>query len=312
MKRELDGTVNETVIMTTCSAPAKIYLFGEHAVVYGEPAIACAVELRTYVTVKPARTTTLSSGNVKSRVEKNPYVFEALKSFKRRVSVPEVSIRVVSDVPSGAGIGSSAALVVALLQALSIEFGADLNLSEIAAMAHGVERLVQGAASPTDTFISTMGGVALMPEGEKLPPVKCGIVIGNTGTQASAKKTAMLVSRVARLKKDYPAVVDPVITAIGKLSPLGLPLLEREDYAGVGRLMNINHGLLEALGVGTPMLSRLVYAARDAGAFGAKITGAGGGGCMVALTDKPGDVAVNIECAGGDAYIVGLAFEGVR
>lgn len=299
--------------MATCSAPAKVYLFGEHAVVYGEPAIACAVELRTHVSVKPSRNTSLVSGGFRGRVEKNPYVYEALKSFQQRVPLKSgVSIRIVSDVPSGAGIGSSAALTVALLSALSIEFGAGFSLSEITEMAHGVERSVQGAASPTDTFVSTMGGVVLMPMREKLKCIHCGIVIGDTCTPASSRKTATMVSRVAGLKKAYPEIVDPIISAIGRLSPLGVSLLEKGDYSGVGSLMNINHGLLESLGVGTPLLSSLVYAARDAGAFGAKITGAGGGGCMVALCDDSTGVAAGIEGAGGRAYMVDVAREGVR
>jgi mevalonate kinase len=298
--------------MTTCSAPAKVYLFGEHAVVYGESAVACAVELRTYVTVEPAASMKVTSEGVRLKVEHHPYIFETLKCFRELVDLPDVSISIVSDVPRGAGIGSSAALVVALLQALSVEFDVDLSAGELADMAHGVERVVQGAASPTDTYVSTMGGVVLMPERRRLSPLQCGIVIGNTGVQSSKNKTAKLISMVAELKDTYPEVVNPIITAIGRLSHASEALLEQGDYVGVGRLMNVNQGLLEALGVGTCLLSRLVYAALSAGAFGAKITGAGGGGCMVALTDRPEEVASCIEDAGGEAYMVSPALEGVR
>ncbi|CAD6492224.1 MAG: Mevalonate kinase [Candidatus Argoarchaeum ethanivorans] len=295
--------------MTTCSAPAKIYLFGEHAVVYGEPAIACAVELRTQVTVEPASSTTVISGGVPTRIESAPYIIEALEQIRRVHPVPDVSIHITSDIPTGAGVGSSAALTVALLQALSIEFGVDIDILQIASMAYGVELSVQGAASQTDTFISTMGGMALMPDRIFLPHLECSMVVGDTNMRG---KTSTMVAKVAELKNAYPKVAEHIIKSIGILAHIGVVLLEKKDYLGVGRLMNINHGLLESLGVGTSSLSQLVYRARDAGAFGAKITGAGGGGCMVALTDKPEDVIKSIECCYGKAMVVKPAREGVR
>ena len=295
--------------MITCSAPAKIYLFGEHAVVYGEPAIACAAELRTHVTVEPASSTTVISGGVPTRIETMPYIIETLKKIRRIHPIPDVSIHITSDIPTGAGVGSSAALTVALLQALSIEFGVDIDVLQIASMAYDVELSVQGAASQTDTFISTMGGMALMPDRMFLPHLECSIVIGDTNMRG---KTSTMVSKVAELKNTYPKVAEHIIKSIGILAQTGVPLLESKDYLGVGRLMNINHGLLESLGVGTSLLSQLVYAARDAGAFGAKITGGGGGGCMVALTDKPEDVIREIECCYGKAMVVKPAREGVR
>jgi len=229
--------------------------------------------------------------------------------------LPPVSIRIDSEIPIAAGIGSSAALTVALLRALSIEFGVEMDLSLIAATAHRIERLAQGAASPTDTFVSTMGGIVVMPERRHLPPPGCKIVIGDTGAgteEALPEKTGEMVSRVAELKETYPDAVDPVINAIGRLARSGVRLIEEDDCRGIGQLMNINHGLLKALGVGTTMLSRLVHAARDAGAFGAKITGAGGGGCMIALADDAREVARGIERAGGKAMVVKIAREGVR
>ncbi|OYT63939.1 mevalonate kinase [Methanosarcinales archaeon ex4572_44] len=303
--------------MVTCSAPGKIYLFGEHAVVYGESAVACAVELRTRVTVVPAESTSITSGGQPLAIGEEPYIQNTLKIMEEFLALPPVSIRIDSEIPIAAGIGSSAALTVALLRALSIEFGVEMDLSLIAATAHRIERLVQGAASPTDTFVSTMGGVVVVPERRHLPPPGCKIVIGDAGIGTGAgaamrEKTGEMVLRVADLREAYPDAVDPVISAIGGLARSGVLLLEEGDCRGVGKLMNINHGLLEALGVGTTRLLRLVHAARDAGAFGAKITGAGGGGCMVALADNAREVAQGIERAGGKAMVVEIAQEGVR
>ena len=297
--------------MVTCSAPGKIYLFGEHAVVHGEPAVACAVELRTRVTVLPAKSTSVISNGKPLGFGGGPYIENTLKIMEEFLVLPPLSIRIDSEIPIAAGIGSSAALTVALLRALSIEFGVEMDLSMIAATAHRVERVVQGTASPTDTFVSTMGGVVVVPERRHLSPLGCKIVIGEA-ERGVGDKTREMVSRVAELRETYPDVVDPIFNAIGGLARNGVRLIEYDDCRGIGRLMNINDGLLEALGVGTTMLSRLVHAARDAGAFGAKITGAGGGGCMVALTDDPQEVARGIEDAGGRAIVVEIAREGVR
>ena len=295
--------------MTTCSAPGKIYLFGEHAVVYGEPAIACAVEIRTRVTAKESDVITISSdlGTTGLDFEVHPYVSSAIE----KMNPPGVSIEVSSDIPVGSGLGSSAAVTVATLAAINFELELGHNDEELARMGHEIEKKVQGAASPTDTFVSTFGGVVEIPSRKRLDMLDCGVVIGNTGKGAAPKKTAKLVKQVAMLKEEYPEMINPIIKTIGSFASRGEVLISGKDYISLGRLMNVNHGLLDALGVGTPELSALVYAARNAGAYGAKITGAGGGGCMVALTDSPLEVASAIEKAGGQAIITGFTPQGV-
>lgn len=287
--------------MITCSAPGKIYLFGEHAVIYGEPAIACAVELRTRVTVTGSDTVTISSdlGTTGLDHEIHPYVSSAIEKLGGR----NVSVKISSDIPVGSGLGSSAAVTIATLAAINLEFKLGHSSEELARMGHEIEQKVQGAASPTDTFVSTFGGVVEIPSRRRLDMLECGIVIGNTNKGATPKKTAKLVKHVAMLREEYPEVIDPIIRIIGSFSKKGEILVKKKDYISLGKLMNVNHGLLDALGVGTAELSALVYAARNAGAYGAKITGAGGGGCMVALTDSPREVASAIENAGGRAII---------
>lgn len=294
---------------TTCSAPGKIYLFGEHAVVYGEPAIACAVELRTRVSAKKADAITISSGigNTGLDFEVHPYVSLAIK----KLDSPDVEIEITSDIPVGSGLGSSAAVTIATLAAINIEFGLGLEKKELARMGHEIEKEIQGAASPTDTFVSTFGGTVKIPSRKRLELLGCGIVIGNTNKGASPKKTAKLVKQVAQLKEEYPEMINPIIKTIGSFARQGETLVSRKDYTSLGKLMNVNHGLLDALGVCTLELSELVYAARNAGAYGAKLTGAGGGGCMVALTDSPNKIASAIERAGGQAIITRFTSRGV-
>ncbi len=294
---------------TTCSAPGKIYLFGEHAVVYGEPAIACAVELRTRVSARKADAVTISSGigNTGLDFEVHPYVSSAIK----KLGSPGVSIEITSDIPVGSGLGSSAAVTVATLAAINIEFGLGYENEELARMGHEIEKEVQGAASPTDTFVSTIGGVVTIPSRKRLNLLDCGVVIGNTNKGASPKKTAKLVKQVAMLKEEYPDAINPIIKTIGSFARHGEVLVSQKNYTSLGKLMNVNHGLLDALGVCTMELSALVYAARNAGAYGAKLTGAGGGGCMVALTDSPRKVADAIKRAGGQAIITSFTSKGV-
>ncbi|VVB87174.1 Mevalonate kinase [uncultured archaeon] len=295
--------------MATCSAPGKIYLFGEHAVVYGEPAIACAIELRTRVSAKKSDTIAITSsiGTTGLDFEVHPYVSSAIE----KLGSENVSINISSELPVGSGLGSSAAVTIATLAAINIEFGLGNDLSDLAGMGHEIEKEVQGAASPTDTFVSAFGGAVEIPSRKRLDLPDCGVVIGNTNKGASPKKTAKLVKQVARLKEEYPDMINPIIKTIGSFSRKGEVLISKKDYSSLGRLMNVNHGLLDALGVGTLELSALVYAARDAGAYGAKITGAGGGGCMVALTDSPFEVASAIEKSGGEAIITKFTSRGV-
>lgn len=295
--------------ITTCSAPGKIYFFGEHAVVYGEKAIACAVDLRTRVSVQPSGVHVISSilGTTGLDTVKHPYVTQCIREMEQYITCC-IKVDITSDLPVGSGLGSSAAVTIATLSALSIQFDTGHTLEEIAAIGHVIEVNVQGAASPTDTFVSTMGGLVKIPARQKLSLPECPIVIGYTGSFSSTRE---LVANVRSLKEDYPLAIDPIISAIGHLSGYGEVLIEARDYAALGGLMDFNHGLLDALGVGSPELSNLVWAARRAGAWGAKTTGAGGGGCMVAITDNPEKVADAIRSAGGEAIITCPAHKGV-
>lgn len=296
--------------ITTCSAPGKIYFFGEHAVVYKKEAIACAVDLRTRVSVQESNNHVISSSIGTTGLDTNthPYVTQCIKETAEYIP-KGVNIKIDSDLPVGSGLGSSGAVTIAALYALNIHFKMGLTLENIAILGHTIERKVQGAASPTDTFVSTMGGAVMVPDNRKLSLPECAIVIGNTGKFSSTKD---LVANVRNLKETYPETIELVIETIGRLSSYGETLIASKEYPALGRLMNINHALLDALGVGSEELSNLVWTSRNAGAWGAKITGAGGGGCMVAITDRPNKVANAIQAAGYKAIITRTTSEGVR
>ncbi|MDH7593096.1 MAG: mevalonate kinase [Methanomicrobiales archaeon] len=253
--------------MATWSAPGKVFLFGEHAVVYGKPGIAMAIKPRVYVTVRKGRRTSEM---------KSAYLRECFRQMDVKGSV-----YIRSQLTSASGLGSSAAVTIATLSAINDEFGLSKSKEEIARAGFEIEKKVQmGLASPTDTYVSTFGGLVLVSQDSRrrLPPMNLPILIGNTGVPHN---TGQMVSRVRDMMRDHPGIARPLIDAIEAITMEALHSLE--DLRKVGWLMDVNHAILDALGVGHPSLTRLVVAARAAGAFGAKLTGAGGGGCMIAI-----------------------------
>jgi mevalonate kinase len=273
-------------------------LFGEHAVVYGKPGIAMAIKPRVFVTVRDTK---------RPQRAKSPYIdscFDAMEVMG--------SVYINSQIPSSSGLGSSAAVTVATLSAINDEFKKNKTREDIANMAFEIEKKVQkGRASPTDTTVSTYGGIVLISGGSRrrLPPQNMQLVVGDSLVSHS---TARMVEQVSELKKNYPNIVDPVLDAIEGVSMSAIHHLSNPRE--LGRYMNMNHALLEVLGVGHPQLAKMVLAARNAGAFGAKITGAGGGGCMVALCPKQlkHRVAGAIEACEARAIVTGIDTEGVR
>ncbi|MEM3088815.1 MAG: mevalonate kinase, partial [Candidatus Bathyarchaeia archaeon] len=193
--------------------------------------------------------------------------------------------------------------------------GLRISKGEICSVAHEAEKIVHGQASGIDTNVSTYGGIIAFRRDEGFVRLEThaniSIVIGNTKIERS---TGDLVQHVYRLRELYPNVVNPLIHAIGHISVMAAEALRRGNLSQLGSLMNINHGLLVAIGVSHEKLDQLVAVARKAGALGAKLTGAGGGGCMIALT-TPGKtklVADALSRAGGDPLIIRGSAGGVR
>jgi mevalonate kinase len=284
--------------LATWSAPGKVFLFGEHAVVYGKPGIAMAIKPRVFVTVRMSK---------HPQRAKSPYIdgcFEAMDVMG--------SVYINSQIPSSSGLGSSAAVTVATLSAINDEFSLHKTREEIANMAFEIEKKVQkGRASPTDTTVSMYGGIVLISGGSRrrLPPENLHLVVGDSLVSHS---TAKMVELVGEQKKKHPEIIDPILNAIEGVSLSAIHHLNNPKE--LGRYMDMNHALLEALGVGHPQISKIVLAARAEGAFGAKITGAGGGGCMVALCPKhlKQRVANAIEACDARAIMTSIDTEGAR
>ena len=325
--------------MTVSSAPGKVYLFGEHAVVYGEPAVPCAIERRARVTVEErtddklrvqADDLSLDGFTVEygGRTGDHPdidvaenlieaamgYVDGAIEQVRDVTGQDDAGFEVTieSDIPLGAGLGSSAAVVVAAIDAATRELGVTLETDELAERAFLTEYAVQdGQASRADTFCSATGG-AVRVEGEDCRSIDAPDLPFVIGFDGGAGDTGQLVAGVRSLREEYDFAADTVET-IGDVVRQGERALEAGDIEEVGRLMDFNHGLLGALGVSSRSLDTMVWAARDAGAMGAKLTGAGGGGCIVALDDSEAtDTALRFTPGCEDSFRAELADQGVK
>ncbi len=299
----------------SASAPGKVILFGEHAVVFGEPAIAAALDLRTRVDATESDTPRING--VPLRQETNPYPYHALSVTGSR----SMSLTIDSDVPPGAGLGSSAALSVAAVGAL----GKDYSDAEVAESAFSVELLAQGRASPIDTSVSTHGRAIYVDRNGGsglLWSVRRGdvtwhihhvdvpamdIVVGFTGISAA---TGPLVENVRRLHSKYSTARNAVVE-IGTIAAEARRRLSTGDVVGLGSLMDRNQKLLVTLGVSSREIGSLIDAVRPY-SYGAKLTGAGGGGSIISLTDRPERVAEAIAKRGFTPFICKLGGEGLR
>ncbi len=330
------------------SAPGKAILFGEHSVVYGKPAIAVAVDKRANVTIREGTDDSihvkipeldvygvidietglisqdndlLSQENGLASLENQDTIDAGILKFIKSAlfrnelgSSPDhgLDITVDLEIPIGAGLGSSAAITVATLAAAARYYQQELSLETLALTAHQVELEVQGAASPLDTTVSTHGGFLYFTHesgGMKInPALEMPLVVGYTSQPGN---TGMLVQQVRKLCNDHPTIIKPIIGLMGNVTNQARESIARGEEKRVGELMNINQGLLDALGVNTDELSRLIYHARSAGAIGSKLTGAGGGGSMIAYCPgKTREVLEELQSI-DNAFQVGISSKGV-
>jgi len=324
------------------SAPGKAILFGEHAVVYGKPAIAVAVDKRASVTIREGsndhiqvkipelnvygvintETGDVSQLNSEGEVDQKPGTTDVgiMKFIKSALSQTNLGsspdhgldITVNLEIPIGAGLGSSAAITIATLAAAARYKGQELSLENLAQMGHQVELEVQGAASPLDTTVSTQGGFLYFTHERGAvrikPALEMPLVVGYTSQPGN---TGILVEGVRKLRQAHPTIIKPILDIMETVTNQARESITRGEEKQVGELMNINQGLLDALGVNTTELSRLVYHARRAGATGSKLTGAGGGGSIIAYCPgKTREVLEELESV-ENAFQVGISSKGV-
>ena len=273
------------------SAPGKVILLGEHAVVFGHRAIAAAVSLQTTVTVyrRPGP----------SRVEETSIQDPRLASaLATEVAADGIGVRIRSDVPVGCGMGSSAALAIAVVRAMTRLEGREASLRELVDRGFALERVFHGNPSGLDHTVSASGGALLFRKGAPAEELRVKkplrLVIANTGTPSN---TAQMVEGVRRRN---PA---ELLMRLGALVEMAAAAISRGDP--IGGYLNDAHRCLRLMGVSTPQLDELCRAMEAAGSKGAKLSGAGGGGIAIALVDEATEEAVQRAAqslVGGGVY----------
>jgi mevalonate kinase len=290
--------------MTTASAPGKIILFGEHAVVYGRPALAVPVtQVRATATVSKnsrggiwveAPNVNLSS-ELSGLAPDHPLA-AAINSVFPVLGIsrpPACTVYIQSTIPVAAGLGSSAAVSVAVIRALSEFLGQPLPDERVSALAYEVEKLHHGTPSGIDNTVVTYARPVYFVKGRPAKTFHLGapftILIGDTGISALTKES---VGDLKKLWTADPPRWDKVFDRVGEIVWRARQAIERGDIPSLGKLMDANHALLQEMTVSSRELDRLVEAGRRAGAFGAKMSGGGRGGNMIALVEKENAPAV--------------------
>ncbi len=312
------------------SAPGKIILFGEHAVVYGYAAIAIAVELRAKCTIVPSLSknpsiltpdlfpnksfTINKDTSLPSSLRAIEFVIREMLPSKKRTQYPRIEI--TSEIPPSAGLGSSAAVAVSLISSLHAFLNINSNLDEINRMAFEAEKIIHGSPSGIDNTISTFGGGIYYENEVKrkilIDDKSCFFVIVNS---LIPRNTKDVVEKVKQRRDKNKQEIDQIYEEIQSISTQGEMSLKKGDHERIGTLMSENQNLLEKLGVGHPELTKIIRLVDKHDALGRKLTGAGEGGCIVALFDdyQKTQQAINtLKEKGFQAFITNISSEGVR
>ena len=301
--------------MITVSAPGKLMLFGEHAVVYNRPCIVTAVEQRMYATIelldlqnfelqapdvnitdytKPI--TDLGNGEIPKGAK---FVEIAVKNFFEKYNISQgIKITTRSDFSSEFGFGSSSASTVCVVKALSEIFELNLSDKDIFDISYKTVLDIQGKGSGFDVAAAVFGGTLYFVTGgkiiETLDIKNLPLIVGYSGIKAD---TVTLINAVKELSNKNPQLVESIYNSIEILVNSAKKEIVNQNWEQIGILMSENQKLLQSLGVSIPKLDNMIMSANNAGAYGAKLSGAGGGDCIIVLTpqEKISEVKTSIE-----------------
>lgn len=297
--------------MIEVSAPAKIILFGEHAVVYGQPAIAVPVsDLRAEAVVVASDHFSIVAKDVSNDAitldSANPLAETArlaLNHFKTK-TLP-IKINIESSIPIASGLGSGAAITTTIIRAISAFLERDLPLNELNHLVYEIEKIYHGTPSGIDNTVVVYERPVYFIRQKPILRIKnfteLNLLIANTGNSAS---TRVAVSDVRKLYDAEPRRIKPLIEQIGVIASMARQAMQHGDIAQIGHLMLENQALLKQLTVSSPELDTLIDAAMQSGALGAKLSGGGRGGNMIALvSDDTRDQVKNGLLAAGAVQV---------
>jgi len=317
--------------MIKVSAPGKLMLFGEHAVVYNRPCLVTSVEHRMAVQLKKREDNRiiLNAPEVglkdyslfiddleKSHSKGARFVLQAIFNFSKKYRMKTgLEIETRSEFSSKFGLGSSSAITVSTLKGLAELFGIKMEKKELFDLAYQTVLDIQGVGSGFDVASAAYGGILYFLTGgkiiEEIKVDKLPIIVGYTGIKAD---TPTLIRMVSNKLSQEPRKINKIFDEIEKIVDLAKIEIENQGWEKVGKLMNQNQELLRELGVSSKELENLIRASLKAGAFGAKLSGAGGGDCMIAIANKDNFNKINkaIEKAGGKIIKAKIPGQGVK
>ena len=337
--------------MTIASAPGKVHLIGEHAVVYGEPAIIASIGLRTKAkaeksdkirykddrwnhddsfSIDDVKSTSIEVLNLwKKCAESKNFLplFENIKAnnyenYKKTVAGIAVenlgieggiSIEIESDVPSGAGVGSSSSLEAAVIQAMAAEYGKKISIEEINSITFRMEEIIHGTPSGGDNSACCFGRVIWFQKGTPniIKPLSLPHKLENfvlVYTKPPEKNTGELVQLVRNLGESFRG---PRVQELGKMTHQMLEALKKKDIKTIQNLINKTQKNLKELGVSVPEIDEIASAVVDIGGA-AKLCGAGGGGMMLCHHSDKEKLVDTIKSLGYEPIETELAVEGVK
>jgi mevalonate kinase len=297
----------------------KVILFGEHAVVFGHPALAVAIEggmqLAWARTSGPTRLRIMPGDTDVDLGSEAPPQHERLQQALRVARALyddqlELELSATASIPKGAGVGSSAALGVAVLRAMDEARGIRRPDSEIFERSFAWEAVFHGTPGGIDNYMATYGGLCLfrrnyplkpgVPMSQQIEPTRVvprdtmRLIVADSGSRPPAIE---MITKVRERRERDQAFVEQQFAAITSLLLNGKLALEQGGLKDVGQCMDMNHMLLAGLLLVSEKVEQMVQTARSAGALGAKMTGAGGGGCMIALVHNDEAHAAKVSAA---------------
>lgn len=315
--------------MIQSSSPGNLFLFGEHAVVYKKPAIIVSVGKRVKCQAK-----TMSLGKIeidsrefgkasfckKKRGNKDLFILlDLCKDFLSKFKIKKgIRLKIISDIPVASGMSSSSAVLCSILCSLSKLFGLGIHKRDYYKYLIGYQRVIHGGrASGAEIISSSEGGFSYISFNQDLKIEKLGsfpfeVVIGDTGIKTKTSRTVKF--HIPNLMREKPDFVKRCFTKIEKITKKGLKAILERDLTEIGRLMSKNQKILSELGLSHPKLDVAIKKALEAGAYGAKLSGKGQGGVMLALVDRKsrGRVAKAIKEAGLEVIQTRIGVKGVK
>ena len=297
-------------------SPSKAIITGEHFVVHGAWALAAALPRKVRVEVEEADSFGVSSDRFGPHSPELRPVASVVKRVSRELSVSgSVRVKISSSIPEGSGLGSSAATMVALVSALSRLNSLQLSADEVVKFSMTGESELHGRPSGIDPTVCAYGGALLFRPGSRPRPLRLrgrrSLILCNSGITRSTKGE---IGKVSTMKERYPGTFSALADALGELSIEAAGRLSSGDMRGLGRLLTVNHSALAFMGVSNGTLDGIVDRLVSLGAYGAKLTGAGGGGSVLAVAPEAKEKSIlsGLSRGGFETFRAEIPAPGVR